>query len=85
MPPATLGSSDEAIIQVKVGHSHGHGHMGRRHTILDNEAVILPAYIDEAGARGLPRDLKPAHDQAISVTPSGVSQARSGAIFSPGG
>jgi hypothetical protein len=34
---------------------------------MADEAVILPAYVDEAGARGLVRDLKPERDQHISI------------------
>ena len=34
---------------------------------MDNETVILPAYVDEAGARGLLRDVKPGRDEDISL------------------
>jgi hypothetical protein len=34
---------------------------------MTNEPVILPAYVDEAGARGLLRELKSERDQEISL------------------
>ncbi len=44
---------------------------------MADEAMILPAYVDEAGARGLVRDLKPERDQDISLMCA--------LVFEPGG
>lgn len=44
---------------------------------MADEPVILPAYVDEAGARGLVRELKPERDQAISLMCA--------LVFEPGG
>jgi hypothetical protein len=49
----------------------------RQGTAIADEPVILPAYVDEAGARGLVRELKPERDQAISLMCA--------LVFEPGG
>jgi hypothetical protein len=43
-------------------------------TTMDNQAVILPAYVDKAGERGLVRELTTERDEEISL----MSAAREG-------